>query len=139
MALLGSPPRIFDIVTGFFPETSPKETWATNPRPLLVCGVAKQANTGLFLCRVAYGTSKIHKAKDDDLTIGNLSMLNELELKKPTTFVIHSGQQIVILPWLPEFFRPWSGRSSPILSRLSNDMQLHVGFILSDLDDLPSF
>ena len=38
-------PRSFSVVTGFFPETSPKATWATNPRPLLVCGTATDPET----------------------------------------------------------------------------------------------
>lgn len=133
------PPYTYDIVTGFFPETSPKETWATNPRPLLVCGRAQDPDTGMYFCRVAYGTTKIDKARDADLVIGNMSMLDTLGLKYPTCFVIHSGRQMVILPWTEEFFRPWSTYSTPTISTLPEEMQGYVGHVLSSLTDLPQF
>lgn len=133
-------PSIYSIVTGFFPETSPKEAWATNPRPLLVCGTAKDPANGIVFCRIAYGTTKtLDKADPDDLVIGNLDILNQLNLKHPTRFVISSGRQMVILPWTSEFFRRWSNRRTPILARLPEDMQRHVGAVLAALPDLPSF
>lgn len=135
-----NPPRTYNIVTGFFPEVSPKESWATNPRPLLVCGTAQNPDTGMFLCRIAYGTSQQHdEAHQNDLVVANLSMLNLLSLKTPTRFVIHSGKQMVILPWTERFFRPWTGKESPVLSRLPEDMQRHVGFVLGSQDNLPQF
>jgi len=94
----------------------------------------------MFFCRVAYGTTKqIEKAHEDDLVIGNMSMLDQLGLKRTTRFVIHSGRQMVILPWIAEFFRPWSGYSSPVLSSLPEEMQHYVGGVLGSLDDLPQF
>ena len=135
-----SPPRLYNVVTGFFPETCPKDTWATNPRPLLVCGVASYPGNGLVFCRIAYGTStNLDRADPDDLVVGNLTILDSLGLKNPTRFVIHSGKQMVIMPWTAEFFRPWSGHNTPVLSRLPAEMQHHVGYILSHLDDLPKF
>lgn len=135
-----SPPQIYDIVTGFFPETSPKETWATNPRPLLVCGVAQDPKSMMYFCRIAYGTSRnVNEVGNGDLVVGNLSLLNQLNLKRPTKFVLHSGLQMVILPWIPEFFQPWTSYSTPIISRLPQEMQKHVGFELSALGDLPQF
>lgn len=134
------PPNMYDVVTGFFPETSPKGTWATNPRPLLVCGTAIDDETGMYFCRIAYGSSKqLDKAHDNDLVVGNLSFLNQLHLKKPTRFVINSGRQMVIMPWTDEFFRPWTNYRTPVLSSLPNEMQRHVGAVLSKLDDLPQF
>lgn len=133
-------PRIYSIVTGFFPETSPRETWASNPRPLLVCGTAKDPETGMIFCRIAYGTTqKFNLAHPDDLRIGNISLLDQLRLKKPTRFVIHSGQQMVILPWTNEFFRPWSDVKTPLRSVLPDDMQRVVGSVLARLPDLPNF
>lgn len=135
-----NPPRLFDIVTGYFPETSPKGTWATNPRPLLVCGRAQHPTTGLYVCRIAYGTTQgIEKAHPNDLIIGNLSLLDQLGLKHTTRFVISSGQQMVIMPWTAEFFKPWRGKTSPIISQLPEEMQRHVGHILGDLADLPQY
>lgn len=134
-----TPPSIYCIVTGFFPEASPKDTWATNPRPLLVCGTAIDKDTGMYFCRVAYGTSRVSRARKDDIIVGNMSALNALGLKTPTRFVISSGAQMAILPWTAEFFHPWTSKSSPILSKLPEDMQRYVGFVLSSLSDLPKF
>jgi hypothetical protein len=135
-----SPPQIYDIVTGFFPETSPKETWATNPRPLLVCGVAQDPDNNDYFCRIAYGTSKnVNETGNGDLVVGNLSLLDQLNLKTPTKFVLHSGLQMVIMPWTPEFFQPWTGYPTPVISSLPHEMQRHVGHELSELGDLPQF
>lgn len=131
---------MYNIVTGFFPEAKPKATWETNPRPLLVCGVARDDQTRMIFCRVAYGSSKnLDRARDTDLVIGNMSFLNTLGLKYPTRFAIHSGAQMAILPWISEFFHPWTGYRTPVLSRLDDDMQRVVGYTLSQLTDLPAF
>lgn len=132
-------PAIYSVVTGFFPETQPKETWATNPRPLLVCGSARDPTSGLNFCRIAYGTKNLAGGHPDDLSIGNLGLLNQLRLKYATRFVISSGSQMVILPWTTEFFRPWSGCRTPVLSRLPDEMQRYAGAILAALPDLPKF
>lgn len=135
-----NPPALFSVVTGFFPETSPRETWATNPRPLLVCGVAQDPVDKTYYCRVAYGTTqKLDRAHEDDVVIANLSMLNALGLKNPTRFVVFTGSQMVILPWTSEFFRPWTSYKSPVLSVMPKDVREHLGFVLSGLDNLPQF
>lgn len=136
----GAPPRLYSIVTGFFPEALPKDTWATNPRPLLVCGVAQDPDSKIYFCRIAYGTSRnISKAHANDLVIGNMSLLDSLCLKKATRFLTSSGNQMVIMPWTDEFFQPWTGKATPILSMLPEDMQRFVGGVLATLDDLPQF
>ena len=133
-------PRIYSVVTGFFPETSPRPSWETNPRPLLVCGVATHVDTGQHFCRIAYGTTKhLELAKPNDLVIGNLSKLDALGLKYPTRFVVYAGSQMVILPWSEKHFHPWSGKRSPILGRLPDDMQNFLGWALASLSDLPPF
>lgn len=137
-----TPPALYSIVTGFFPETAPKDTWATNPRPLLVCGRATDPETGMHFCRIAYGTSQSGKAwLEPSLAIGNFSMLNALQLKIPTTFVL-KGSSMIILPWTQEFFRPWRGKPSPYLSILPADMQRYVGATLAEAQvrgELPSY
>ncbi|OAN67702.1 hypothetical protein A8B82_05645 [Sulfitobacter sp. EhC04] len=94
----------------------------------------------MHFCRIAYGTTKhLDKAHDDDFVVGNLSMLNRLGLKNPTRFVINSGAQMVIMPWISEFFQPWEGYDSPVLCVLPDDIQRFAGFVMSRLDDLPQF
>lgn len=135
-----NPPQLYNIVTGFFPETAPKETWEVNPRPLLVCGVATDQQDGTHYIRVAYGTTKhLDRAKKGDLIIGNMSMLNQMCLKTPTRFVIYSGRAMVILPWTDEFFKPWTNFRTPILSKLPHEMARFVAGTLGPLTDLPKF
>jgi hypothetical protein len=134
------PPPLYSIVTGFFPEVSPKQSWATDPRPLLVCGTARDDETGIYFCRIAYGTSSRHdRAHADDLYIANMSLLNQLNLKRPTRFVISVGAQMAILPWTREFFQPWTSYPTPILSHIPEDMEKYVGYTLTELSDLPQF
>lgn len=137
---LNHPPQLYSIVTGFFPEVRPKEIWSSNPRPLLVCGRGLDEATKTYFCRIAYGTTqKLDNAHSSDLVIANLGILNQLNLKLPTKFVIHSGRQMVILPWNEQHFQPWTGFSSPVLSVLPTDMQRYVGYTLAELNDLPDF
>jgi len=81
----------------------------------------------------------LDKAKPSDLVIGNLGILNALNLKHPTRFVINSGTQMVILPWIERHFQPWTGFRSPVISVLPENMQRHVGFVLARLSDLPTY
>ncbi len=46
---------------------------------------------------------------------------------------------MVILPWTAEFFSPWRGKKTPILSRLPEPMQRYVGHTLATLLDLPNY
>jgi hypothetical protein len=106
----------------------------------LVCGVAQDPETKTYFCRIAYGTSQnLSEIGSGDLVVGNLSLLNQLNLKKPTKFILHSGQQMAIMPWLPEFFQPWSDCTTPKRSSLPPEMQRWVGYELSFLTDLPQF
>lgn len=66
-------------------------------------------------------------------------MLNQLGLKHTTRFVVNSGKQMVIMPWTEEFFRPWNGYATPMLSILPEGMQRYLGHLLSEMDDLPQF
>lgn len=134
---IAAPPKNFDIVTGFFPEARPKPNWADNPRPLLVVGVFRGKSSGDVMVRVAYGTSQIEKIRYPNLVIGNLSHLNDLNLPRPTAFVICPGEQWAILPWSEERFAPWSQFSTPIISRLPAEMQEHVTTVMRGLSNVP--
>lgn len=133
-----TPPALFSVVTGFFPETRPKHDWATNPRPLLVTGVFRKRNTSEIFVRVAYGTSRTRRIPaPPNLCIANMSCLDALNLARPTTFVISPGSQMVILPWSPEHFRPWRGFAAPVIGVLPNDMVAYVRDVIRHLQDLP--
>lgn len=131
------PPRIYDIVTGFFPEAQPKDSWADNPRPLLVTGVFRNKSTLELWVRVAYGTGEVGNVRGVCLNIGNLSHLDNLRLAKPTAFVLTPGSQHAILPWTKEFFCPWRHFSTPVISSLPPEMREYVKGKLAYRDDLP--
>lgn len=131
------PPRLYDVVTGFFPEAKPKHNWSENPRPMLVVGVFRGKNSRRILVRVAYGTSQVGKAQAYDLSIHNLSSLDALNLACPTAFVLTPGSNMAILEWSEVHFSPWQGFSSPIISRLPADMQEYVKEVVSRQPDLP--
>lgn len=132
-----APPRIYSIVTGFFPEAQPKPNWADNPRPLLVTGVFRNKVSGELWVRTAYGTGEVSKAKGHCLYIGNLSHLNSLNLAKPTAFVLTPGGQHAILPWSEEHFAPWRQFATPVISRLPEEMQEYVATVLARTSNLP--
>ena len=133
-----SHPRIYDIVTGFFPEARPKASWAENPRPMLVTGVFRGRTSGEIRLRVAYGTSQVEKIRWPNLNVGNLSNLNDMNLARPTAFVIHPASQMELLRWSDQHFACWSGFSTPIIGRLPPEMQDHVAKVmLSNAAEVP--
>lgn len=132
-----APPRLYSIVTGFFPEAQPKPNWADNPRPLLVTGVYRNKTTGELWVRTAYGTGEVGKVRGTCLNIGNLSHLNRLNLPKPTAFVLTPGDQHAIMPWSEEHFAPWRQFATPVISKLPLEMQEYVQRVLSRTSNLP--
>lgn len=134
---ISTPPQDFDIVTGFFPEERPKHNWQENPRPMLVSGVFRGKGSGRVFVRVAYGTSQVEKVRGQQLVIGNMSHLDNLNLAKPTAFVIQPGEQWAILPWSEQHFSPWADFETPVISKLPIEMQEFVKQIMSKLKGLP--
>lgn len=132
------PPRVFDVVTGFFPEEKPKINWSTDPRPMLVTGVF-QRDDGLFSIRAAYGSTEVAKVRrrGQVLEIGNASILSSIGLKRPTSFLLSPGSQHMILAWTAARFKPWCGRATPVLGHILPQMEDYVRDIVSHLPDLP--
>lgn len=46
---------------------------------------------------------------------------------------------MVIMPWTEEFFRPWTGYRSPFLCVLPDEMQKYLGYLFSEMENLPQF
>lgn len=134
-------PPLFSIVTGFFPEHSPKDP-AKGPehRPLLVCGVRQDPTTSIIFLRIAYGT-KQHptRLRAGDVCVANITEMNGLGLIHPTKFVTHSGANMLIMPYIDEFFRPWRGRTSPVLGMLPPAQCEDLRWHLARATDLPRF
>lgn len=127
------PPQAYDIVTGFFPETSP-EGGTPKCRPLLVTQTYRvKGGSNRIVLRVAYGTSlkkAPHEYDDRDLVIYNSSELNQCGLLTPTRFVCDPSQQ-TLLEWNQENFCTWSGETHPRRGALSNDMQREYAWVMT--------
>jgi hypothetical protein len=119
---------VFDIVTGYFPETKP-EAGGAKLRPLLVTKVLRNKQNGSFACEVAYGTSnlKVGQRLLDDIIIQNFNDLNELNLYQATRFVLRKSARVV-MPWSSEYFGCWTGHLTPRLSTLLVDYQKDYAF-----------
>lgn len=124
-------PEAFSIVTGFFPETKPKDGKASC-RPLLITQVLRHKETGQIAMRVAYGTSKIRfpEAANRDLIVQNISDLDACGLMTPTRFVVNPKNQIV-RPWTQDFFRPWGAALSPRRGKLTQDLQHEYAWLMA--------
>jgi hypothetical protein len=124
-------PEAFAIVTGFFPETKPREGGAMC-RPLLVTQVKRRKSDGSIFLRIAYGTSQVRfpEKANTDLIVQNVSDLDECGLMTPTRFVIEPAQQ-VIRSWDEEHFKPWGGSSTPRRGRLPDHLQHEYAFLMA--------
>lgn len=132
------PPSPGDIVAGFFPETKPKQSWSTNPRPLLVLRTYKAKNSGKSAALVAYGTTQIAKVRQPALIIGNMTSLDMLNLAKPTAFVLSPTRNLAVLPWSDQHFACWKGRQTPVIGRITAEMKEYVHNALVPLGPLPT-
>lgn len=128
---VGRWPSAYSIVTGYFPETKPREGGPVC-RPLLVTQILRNKSTGAIALRIAYGTSKIRfpEKANADLIIQNLSDLDDCGLKSPTRFVINPNQQI-IRPWTTEFFAPWGGSGTPRRGQLPTHLQKEYAWLMT--------
>lgn len=125
-----SPPNLFDIVTGFYPETKPV---ANTPalRPCLVTHVYQNSETGAYACEIAFGTKnlKILQRKDKDLIIQNFSHMQEVGLPVATRFVLDPELRVV-LEWCEPNFKPWTGYRTPKIGRLTEYYQKEYAWLM---------
>lgn len=127
---LSRPPQAYSIITGFFPETKPKDG-SPDCRPLLVTQVL-QGSAGSIALRVCYGTTKVlfPQKANEDLIIQNSSDLDECGLLRATRFVIDPRQQVPLL-WSEDNFCLWSGCSHPRRGRLPEHLQREYAWLMA--------
>jgi hypothetical protein len=126
-----SPPSLFDIVTGFYPETRPKDGTPAH-RPCLVTAVLLNSQTGQYACRIAYGTKNLKTATraDKDLIISKSSHLDEMGLPIVTRFALDEDL-IATFPWDEPHFRPWTGYKTPKIGALTLEYQKDYAWIMA--------
>jgi hypothetical protein len=125
-----SPPNLFDIVTGFYPESKPV---AGTPalRPCLVTHVYQDTETGAYACEIVFGTKnlKILRRRDKDLIIQNFSDMQEMGLYVATRFDLDGNKRIVV-EWSARNFKPWSGYRTPKIGRLTESYQKEYAWLM---------
>lgn len=132
---LTRPPAKFDIVTARFPESRPKGQLRL--RPCLVLEVLKGATSGLFACKIAYGTKSIDfmRRRDVDLIIQNAADIHAMGLSMATRFDLDE-KNIVTLPWNSEFFGCWSNHSHPRIGSLTEKYVREFAFSMMIRENL---
>lgn len=127
---INSPPSLFDIVTGYYPEENPKGD-GPSLRPCLITQVLENKKTGSYACKIAYGTKnlKTWARKDKDIIVQNSSDLDRMGLPVATRFVIDEDM-MMILPWSPPHFDCWAGKLNPKLGQLLLEYQKEYAFIM---------
>lgn len=126
-----SPPNLFDIVTGYYPESKPKAGTPAH-RPCLVTAVYQNSETGEYACEVTFGTKslKVHKRQDKDIIIQNLSDLNAIGLPMATRFDLDYENRVVF-EWKPPNFEPWTGYTTPRIGSLTLEYQKDYAWLMA--------
>lgn len=125
-----SPPSLFDVVTGYYPESNPK---GDKPalRPCLVTRVFKHKTQEEYACEIAYGTKNLKTwlRHSQDIIIQNNNDLDDIGLPFATRFVLDDDAKIV-MRWRPPNFDCWSGYRSPKIGQLTIDYQKEYAWIM---------
>ena len=125
-----SPPSVFDIVAGYYPESKPRADTPAN-RPCLVTKVFQDDETGRYACEIAYGTKTLNAVArgDKDLIIQNYSHLDEMGLPVATRFNLDLNKRVV-LEWNESNFKPWSGYKTPRIGQLTLHYQKDYAWMM---------
>jgi hypothetical protein len=123
-----SPPSAYDIVACWYPEADAPQDAGPTLRPALVVTVLKGERTGDYACRVAYGTTnlKIVKRREVDLIIPN-GHTRQMGLARATRFDL---DRVITLPWVPPFFDPWTGNTTPKIGALTEAYIRDYAFLM---------
>lgn len=122
-------PAVFDIVSCWFPERLAPRQPGSKLRPGLVTAILQNQRTGEKRVRVSYGTSvlKFPTRGHLDLFIQNSDHVSQFGLGRATRFDLDFH---AVLPWTPEFFGCWTGYSSPVISRLTEEYVRQYAYIM---------
>lgn len=126
-----SPPNLFDIVAGFYPESKPRQGTPAH-RPCLVTHVFENQATHAFACQIAYGSKHLKTVtrSDKDIIIQNSTHLDEMGLPMATRFDLDPENRVV-LEWSPPNFVPWSNRRTPRIGHLTLEYQKEYAWLMA--------
>ena len=127
-AWTSAPPSTYDIVSCWYPEVEAPDDPGPELRPALVVKVYKGKKTGAYACEVAYGTKnlKVIRRGEIDLIISHPPRL-QVGLARATRFDL---DRIVLLPWEPPFFEPWTGNPTPKIGALTEECIRDYAFLM---------
>lgn len=122
---------MFDIVTGYYPESRPKAGTPAH-RPCLVTAVYQDSETGGYACEVTYGTKslKTHQRMGLDIIIINSADLDLIGLPMATRFDLDADNRVV-MEWKEDNFMPWAGYQSPKIGALTLDNQKEYAWLMA--------
>lgn len=126
-----TPPAMFDIVVGFYPESKPKDGTPAH-RPCLVTRVYMDDETSTYACEVCFGTKhlKTMRRQDVDIIIQNSTDLSEIGLPMATRFDLDKENRVV-LEWKPGNFEAWRGFTSPKIGALTLEYQKEYAWLMA--------
>jgi hypothetical protein len=128
---VGGPPNLFDIVTGYYPESKPKAGTPAH-RPCLITAVYRNEETGQHACEIAYGTKSLkqHNRQGLDVIVVNSADLDAMGLPMATRFNLDADKRVTLL-WASENFQPWTGYSTPKIGALLLEYQKEYAWLMA--------
>jgi len=126
-----SPPNLFDIVAGYYPESKPKAGTPAH-RPCLITAVYQDTEGGTYACEVAFGTKslKSHQRAGLDIIIANSTDIDAMGLHMATRFDLDMRNRVV-MEWKNDNFQPWKGYNSPRIGALTLEYQKEYAWIMA--------
>jgi len=128
-AWVSSPPSAYDIVACWYPLKERPDDPGPVLRPVLVTTVQRGQQSGLFACRVAFGTKqlKIPQRRDKDIIVQNTNDIRIFGLARATRFDLDTT---ATLPWTPDFFGCWTDHASPLIGSLTEPFIKEYAFLM---------
>jgi hypothetical protein len=124
-----NPPSAFDIAASWYPEREAPDKPGPILRPVLITAVLRGESSGLYACRVAFGTKnlKIVQRQADDLIIQNARDLEQFGLGRATRFDLDFT---ATLPWNKSFFGCWTDHTTPVIGSLTEEYIRDYAFLM---------
>ena len=122
---------MFDIVTGYYPESRPKAGTSAH-RPCLVTAVYQDTESGGYACEVTFGTKslKTHQRSGLDIIIINSADLDAICLPRATRVDLDADNRVV-MELKKDNFMPWSGYQSPKIGALTLEYQKDYAWLMA--------
>lgn len=131
------PPFELDICTGFYPLAD----GSRRLHPCLITKVERDRESGLYLCHVICGSSKLKSGRYNekhDLIISDPDALRDVGLFAPTRFYFSMSRRVPLW-WNDTDFGCWPNHATPLVGSLPDDLAKEAGYCLmhAEVQELP--